>query len=142
MLKILVPVDGSESCLRAVRHACALAGGAPAARLYLLNVQTPPRGRAGLSRMITQEMIDDFYRREGEDALKDALALARTAQTAHTAEVALGKPAQEIVEHARRHGCERIVMGSRGNGALAGVFLGSVANQVLQLSDLPVTLLR
>ncbi|MGE8617691.1 MAG: universal stress protein [Achromobacter spanius] len=44
--------------------------------------------------------------------------------------------------YARDHGCARIVMGTRGNGKLTNILIGSVANQVLQLTDVPVTLVK
>jgi nucleotide-binding universal stress UspA family protein len=33
-------------------------------------------------------------------------------------------------------------MGTRGHGNLVNILIGSVANQVLQLSDVPVTLVK
>ncbi|KAG1580752.1 hypothetical protein G6F46_015472 [Rhizopus delemar] len=33
-------------------------------------------------------------------------------------------------------------MGTRGNGTLANILIGSVANQVLQLAEAPVTLVK
>lgn len=142
MLNLLVPVNGSDNANRAVLHARALAAGAPSARVHLLNVQTPPRGRAGLSSLITQDMIDEFYLREGQEAADEARKLLDDAGIDYTSHVEFGNPAVAINAYAREHGCQRIIMGSRGNGALTGLLVGSVANQVLQLADAPVTLIR
>ena len=117
MLNILVPVDGSDNADRAVDYARRLAQGATSARIHLINIQTPPRGRAGLSRLITQDMIDDFYAREGREAT-------------------------EAAGYAQDHRCARIVMGTRGNGKLTNILIGSVANQVVQLAQVPVTLVK
>ncbi|MGX1185352.1 hypothetical protein AB7M29_003031 [Pseudomonas sp. F-14 TE3623] len=35
-----------------------------------------------------------------------------------------------------------IILGSQGNGFLAGIFLGSVATKVIQLSSIPITLVK
>ena len=141
MLNLLVPVDGSDNANRAVLHARALAAGAPSARVHLLNVQTR-RARAGLSSLITQDMIDEFYLREGQEAADEARKLLDDAGIDYTSHVEFGNPAVAINAYAREHGCQRIIMGSRGNGALSGSLVGSVANQVLQLADAPVTLIR
>lgn len=142
MLNILVPVDGSDNANRAVLYVRQLAQGAGTARIHLLNVQTPVQGRAGLSRLITQDMIDDFYAREGREAMEDARKLLDVTDTAYASQVAFGHVATEIAGYARDHGCARIVMGTRGNGSLANILIGSVANQVLQLADVPVTLVK
>ncbi|MNV79617.1 Universal stress protein G [compost metagenome] len=142
MLNILVPVDGSDNANRAVLYARQLAAGADSARIHLLNVQTPTQGRAGLSRLITQDMIDEFYAREGQEATNDARQLLDAAGVDYTSHVEFGHAATEIAGYARDHGCARIVMGTRGNGTLANILIGSVANQVLQLAEVPVTLVK
>ena len=142
MLHILVPVDGSDNANRAVLHARQLAQGARNARIHLLNVQTPPQGRAGLSRLVTQDMIDEYYVREGQEAADDARKLLDVTGTDYTSHVEFGNAAVEIANYAQQHQCARIVMGTRGHGALAGMLIGSVANQVVQLAEVPVTLVR
>ncbi|WP_251881046.1 universal stress protein [Achromobacter sp. Marseille-Q4954] len=142
MLNILVPVDGSDNANRAVLYARQLAQGAGAARIHLLNVQTPVQGRAGLSRLITQDMIDEFYLREGQEAADEARKLLDVTGADYTSHVAFGHTATEIAGYAHDHGCARIVMGTRGNGSLTNILIGSVANQVLQLAEVPVTLVK
>ena len=51
-------------------------------------------------------------------------------------DVLVGSPAQEIVEYARDHDADVIVMGRRGLGDLAGLFMGSVSHKVGHLTDL------
>lgn len=142
MLNILVPVDGSDNSNRAVLYARQLAQGAASARIHLLNVQTPTQGRAGISRLITQDMIDEFYNREGQEAMDEARKLLDVTGTGYISHIEFGHAATEIAGYARDQGCVRIVMGTRGNGTLANILIGSVANQVVQLSDVPVTLVK
>lgn len=142
MLNILVPVDGSENADRAVMHACRLAQGATSARIHLINVQTPPRGRAGVSRLITQDMINDYYAREGREATEGARKLLDSAGVDYVSHVVFGNAPTEIAAYARDHGCARIVMGTRGHGKLTNILIGSVANQVVQLAEAPVTLIK
>ena len=53
---------------------------------------------------------------------------------------AAGEVTQEILEAAREHGADLIVVGSRGQTMLSGLFLGSVARELIRLSRLPVRL--
>jgi len=41
-----------------------------------------------------------------------------------------------------QYDCQAIVIGGRGLGGIAGVLLGSVANQLLQVARRPVILVR
>ncbi|AVJ29587.1 universal stress protein [Achromobacter spanius] len=142
MLNILVPVDGSDNADRAVVYARRLAQGAQSARIHLINIQTPPRGRAGVSRLITQDMINDFYAREGREASEEARKSLDSAGVDYVSHVVFGNAPAEIAAYAQDHGCARIVMGTRGNGKLTNILIGSVANQVVQLAAVPVTLVK
>ncbi len=53
-----------------------------------------------------------------------------------------GHAAREIVEDAREHQADVIVMGSRGRSDLAGLVLGSTAHKVIHLADRPVLVVR
>ena len=53
-----------------------------------------------------------------------------------------GHAAREIIEDAREHQADVIVMGSRGRGDLAGLVLGSTAHKVIHLADRPVLIIR
>jgi nucleotide-binding universal stress UspA family protein len=53
-----------------------------------------------------------------------------------------GSAAREIVDDAREHQADVIVMGSRGRGDLAGLVLGSTAHKVIHLADRPVLVVR
>jgi nucleotide-binding universal stress UspA family protein len=56
--------------------------------------------------------------------------------------IVVGHAGQTIANHASHWGCTRIVMGTRGLGALANVVVGSTALQVMHLSEIPVTLVK
>ena len=53
-----------------------------------------------------------------------------------------GHAAREIMEDAKEHDVNVIVMGSRGRGDLAGLVLGSTAHKVIHLADRPVLVVR
>jgi nucleotide-binding universal stress UspA family protein len=49
-----------------------------------------------------------------------------------------GQPSRAIVESAKKHGVDLIVLGSRGTGSADGYYLGSVSHKVTGLSSIPV----
>jgi len=53
-----------------------------------------------------------------------------------------GIPATRILEFAKAHGARDIVMGSRGRTGLPHLLLGSKAERVVQLSPIPVTIVK
>ena len=59
-----------------------------------------------------------------------------------TARSERGAPAATIDQVAREENVEYIIMGTRGLGSIRGLLVGSVATQVLQLVDVPVTLVK
>jgi len=53
-----------------------------------------------------------------------------------------GKPAYEILDAAKRHKAELIVMGTHGRGGLEEFFLGSVAARIVRKAPCPVLTVR
>lgn len=49
-----------------------------------------------------------------------------------------GKPEDHILAQAKERGCDLIVMGSHGHGAIADVVIGSATRRVLRQSKIPV----
>jgi nucleotide-binding universal stress UspA family protein len=132
---ILVPVDGSENSSRAVRFAIRLHRGFAPLGIYLLYVRVP-----------SLNIPDDPRRGEPDHAIPDhALASAKAmldaAGVPYSSDVARGFVGSTIVAYAREHGCESIVMGTRGMGS-TGELLGSIARQVVLLAEVPVTLVK
>jgi nucleotide-binding universal stress UspA family protein len=141
MLKILIPLDGSESSLRSIDHLIgSLAWYKPPVEIHLLNVQHPLHGEVGM--FLDSGQIRDFHREEGLKALEQARQKLDAAGVAYQFHIGVGDPAEVIVQYAREKGCGEIVMGARGLGSLASLLLGSVASKVIQLSEVPVLLVK
>ena len=139
--RILLPVDGSESAGKAVDYVCELRNARIPVAVRLLNVQIPIAS-GNVRRFVSQETIDGDFRAEGEVALAAAKQVLQTAGITFDERILLGHAGQTIVREAQHLGCTRIVMGTRGLGALANVIVGSTALQVMHLSEIPVTLLK
>ncbi|WP_128513654.1 MULTISPECIES: universal stress protein [Tabrizicola] len=76
-----------------------------------------------------------------EDWLRDRAAPMREAGLEVDVDIrAAGEVAKDILSAASEHGADLIVIGSRGQNMIRGLFLGSVAREVIRLSTLPVRL--
>jgi nucleotide-binding universal stress UspA family protein len=135
--RVLVPFDGSLGAIHAVQHVVSLAKAGHRGTILLLNVQAPlaksPLPGAG---------SDVEARAAGEAILKKALQLLDAPHIPCQWEVLVGVPAEAIIAAVDRYQIDLIVMGSTGMGALARLFLGSVAMAVAQESKIPVTLVK
>jgi nucleotide-binding universal stress UspA family protein len=140
-LRILIAVDGSANAERAVDHTIAMARAAPPLELHLLNVQVPVA--SGHAKMfLSEEQLNAYYRDEGLAALRGARQKLDAAQVSYRHHIGVGHVAQTIAEYAKRNQCDQIVMGTRGMGAIGNLVLGSIANQVIHLTNVPVTLVK
>ncbi len=142
MLKILLPVDGSECAMRAVRHVIAMRDlmRGPI-EVHLLNVQLPVASGA-VKMFISQQQLKDYYRDEGLATLKEARAVFEQHGVPCQHHIGVGELATTIVDYVREKGCGQIVMGTHGRGKLAGAVLGSVAAKVIHLAEVPVLLIK
>ena len=142
MIKILLPIDGSEGALGAVRHALHLVHSGLHANFVLANVQEP----ASLYEVVVAhdaQVLERVSAGAAAHALEAAQALMRVAGATFESEVAQGDPGHTLLEIGERFGCELIVMGAHGiGGPLRGSRFGSVASAVLHRASVPVTLVR
>ena len=132
--KLLVPIDGSGSALRALKFA----GGIHDAVVLVLNVQPVMPS----SRFVSKAMIAEHQRRGADEALASARPVIKRLKLDARTYTAIGEPAATIVAFAKKHRCHAIVMGSRGQGLIAASLLGSVAAKVIYLAPCPVTLVK
>lgn len=140
-MKILLPVDGSEAALDAVRHALHLQREGLRAAFVLATVQEPTY-TIELMLAPSTDVLERVTGAVGARALKSAEALFEAAGLAFEREIGSGEAAPTLLGIAQRLGCDAIVMGARGRGALTSALLGSVSLAVLQASTLPVTIVK
>ena len=140
MRRILVPVDGSPVAERAAAYAAEQARRAGDTKLVLLNVQQ------NLEHWRRRGLLDEQdirgLRAHGESEAASARAVLDKAGALYDFEVVFGHPAEVIVRVAREQECEAIFMGTRGLGDLGSLLLGSTAYKVIQLAQVPVTLVK
>lgn len=140
-MKILLPVDGSPHSDRATQHVIAMLQGCSGHQVLLINVQAPIDAPEIRGHMPAGE-IEAMQETRGGDALVSARALLDKAGIAYVPSVLIGPIAETINQFATDQGCDRVVMGTRGLGAIGGMLLGSVTTELLRLTNLPVTLVK
>lgn len=142
MWKWLVAVDGSEHARRAIEAVAKSAKQMPQLEVLLVHVGLPDVFYGELP-PFDREAVERANRHHRERLLADALAHARRCGLVHLAtHAAVGEPAAEIVRVASERGVDQIVMGTHGRGAVGSLFLGSVAQRVVHLSQVPVLLVK
>jgi nucleotide-binding universal stress UspA family protein len=139
--KILVPVDGSSTALRALEFAMEVARNVDA-EIIVMNIDIP----YDLSRI--KPKLKDADGKDIESKKLSPLEEAKRAvEKAGFAKISYKKmvdidPAERIVSEAEKSAVDLIIMGNRGMGVLAGFFLGSVSTKVSQTAHCPVTIVK
>jgi nucleotide-binding universal stress UspA family protein len=143
MLKWLVPVDGSESAVRAVSHMIdKIQWFKQPIEIHLLNVQHPMPYGNRVTSVIGHDKVAQYHHEEGLAALQPTRAKLDAAGVKYVFHIGVGDAAETIVEYAKEKGCHQIVMGTRGLGSVSNMIMGSVATKVIHLTDIPVLLVK
>jgi nucleotide-binding universal stress UspA family protein len=79
---------------------------------------------------------------EGTQLLESLADRVRMHGVAVETELAVGDPASSIHDRAELADIQMVVMGSRGQGAVARLLLGSVAAEVVHTATKPVVVVR
>jgi nucleotide-binding universal stress UspA family protein len=136
--KILLATDGSAHAWQALAYAQELAL-RDQAQIVIVHAFDPvptylgdqPRNRVAARHVSA-----------GEDVASQAAEALREAGVDVVVEVLEGPPAEAILKVAQVRGCDLVVMGTRGLGALTSLLLGSVSHRVLAHARVPVMIVR
>jgi nucleotide-binding universal stress UspA family protein len=143
MLKILLPVDGSPSAVRATQKLIeTLDWYREPPAIDVLAVHLPVPRVTNIGAFFSKDMIQQYYDDECAAMLAPSRELLDAAGVRYTAHRRAGPVAETIVEHATQSGASMIFMGTRGMSALANMALGSVTTRLLHLSHIPVVLIH
>lgn len=144
MKTALIPVDGTDTALRAVHLFAAFARDVPGVHAILMNVEPelPLVDRIIGGSPDEVKRFEEPLRDRADRLLAPAkAALARAGVRVSTA-VEFGDPADTILARAKDWKADLIVIGTERRGAIGGLRPGSVARKVLHHSDLPVLLVK
>lgn len=147
---ILIPYDGSASAKAALAEATRYAKDDPGARLSIIQIvdtelllaERLKAGKRPANSTFTPVVPQADYEAaiaELHDAIVGLLPDLMNELTVEFLEET--EPGEQIVAYAEESGCDLIIMGSRGLGALRGI-LGSVSNYVLREAHMPVLIVK
>lgn len=136
---ILVPVDGSDNALRAVRYALELAGDLKVkVRLfYVFPVSSVEIiGMAGMSR----DDIESSAQAAAQRVFDKIHAEIGSTSVALADETSIGDPAEEIIRCTEDDSGLLVILGRRGLSRMQSLLLGSVSEKVVRHAHCPVTI--
>lgn len=137
--RILVPIDGTDYSWRALEYACELAGYTHGS----LVVMTVVSGRR-LQPVPVMEVDGDCLRAQLGDELLEAAYVMLSGKNVDCTYILENDSdiAESILRCTSEQRCDAIVLGSRGLGALEGLFRSSVSQAVVENATVPVTIIK
>ena len=142
-MKILIAVDGSKSSLGAVDCVIDHADWyreKPEVELVTVHLPVPKLPRMGMA--VGKAQIERYYEEEGQQSLAAAKKKLDAAGIRYQGRILIGDIAESIVRQAKSERCDMICIGTRGMTAVGKALIGSTASKVLQISDVPVLLVK
>lgn len=131
---IIWSTDGSQNAERALPHVKELAR-AEGATITIVHVveRIEGGGAVGLPRRADEPEVQAQLQKLTAELSEEGFNVSLIIRGDVGA-----RPAHEVLEAARETGADLIVVGSRGQGAISGLLLGSVAQRLLHLAPCPV----
>ncbi|MDH5019325.1 universal stress protein [Halobacterium rubrum] len=141
MTHVLIPIDGSPQAQNALEYALEEF---EAAEITVLNVIDPIE--AGYTSQATVPGYSEEWFEQSKTAadelFEDAQATADEYDVELQTATEVGRPSRTIVSYAEDEDVDHIVMGSHGRSGVTRILLGSVAENVVRRSPMPVTIVR
>lgn len=136
--KILVPVDGSENSLKALRYACWLCQKVEAKISVLYVVNVPYTGESAFLHIDSLlEMGQKVLEKARETVKEEKCAVAH-----FELRQGIGNPGHGIIKFGKEGDFSLIVVGATGHTALSHLLMGSVSDLVTHHAACPVLIIR
>jgi nucleotide-binding universal stress UspA family protein len=143
---ILIPTDGSDLSLKAIKAGVKLAQslGAKVTGYYAMATLQPSLfGDGDLIDKATVAQLDQLARATGKKFLDEISKAAAAAGVEYAVFIDKPPAAHEgIIDAAKKKKCDAIFMSSRGRSEIRKLLLGSVTLKVLTYSKVPVIVFR
>lgn len=156
MKKILVPVDGSNASINAVKKAIEI-GKKYNSNIKLISVVKSTEGRSKarnenmwsavdgsiiIKSVELEKKLESTYMENAQILLDQIVTKLDFNGTNVEKEVLIGEPYEKILETAKNGYYDLIVMGNRGFSKIKRFFVGSVTQKVISESPCPVLVIR
>ncbi|MFT3802625.1 MAG: universal stress protein [Burkholderiaceae bacterium] len=144
---ILVPTDGSDLSIHALRWALGAARDLGNVQVLVLNVQPPFIPPTVADIPVAMVYPPDDYDKSAQETANGILHTAQEIAkgyglTIETLYVQHASPYEAICETAEARSCDLIVMGSHGRKTFARLLLGSETTKVLSHTKVPVLICK
>jgi nucleotide-binding universal stress UspA family protein len=142
--KVLVPLDGSDLAECALSHLKSLVEDGSVGEVTLLNIvwfDIPWNGEYP-ARIDINAIRESLFAASKMYLAKAESQLSSKGIKVKTESLEANRPADAILDYARKKGMELIVMSTHGYTGFKKLMLGSVASGVLNGSSVPVLLIR
>ncbi len=142
MPKLLVPFDGSDPAVRALRHAIALARAVPGASIHLVHAHEAADAEGAVAIYVSHDELATRQREHSEGLLAEGRRMLDEAGVPYATEILVGRVGEAIAKRADELQCNSIVMGTRGMGTIGNLLMRSVSTKVVHHAHVPVTLVK
>lgn len=134
----MTAIDGSDFGFRAAEYAIALAEKLHSTIVFVYVVGASSAER---NYNISADMVVPFEIM-GDEALAKCVEYAKRRSVRFETLLVPGDPGDEILKNAEKMNCDCIVLGKRGLGKTESMLMGSVAEKVSKLADIPVIIVK
>lgn len=138
MKKILIPVDGSESSLHAVRHVARQYFAEPNLEVHLVHVCVPLSSY--VARFVDSKSRAHYHEQKAEAAVAAARRILKAHSVPHSIHVRFGEPVAMIAATAGELRVGQIVVGTARKNMLIRLVQDSVSARITEMVDVPVQL--
>jgi nucleotide-binding universal stress UspA family protein len=138
--KIFIATDGSDQNKKAIQHALEFAKMC-GAKLYAGYV-VDTAAFASIPMDAGWEMMYELLEKEANEVTTSVGEIAQKENIPFESVILEGHPGSEIVDFADKQGMDLIIMGTLGKRGLDHFLLGSVAENVIRNSKVPVLVVR
>jgi len=137
--RVLIPVDGSNNSLAAVRKVALQAGTAANRDVHIVHVRSPLAQY--IARFLRRSDVDAWHRDEGMRALRGAIEILSANGVRFSHHIRLGRRAETIAALAAELACDRIVISTAPRNSLTRLVEDSVTDRLLASTRVPVEMI-
>jgi nucleotide-binding universal stress UspA family protein len=136
MSQIVIGYDGSDSSKSALSQAFDFAKGLGDSIVIVF--AAAPGGYGGGEVPEQRKAVEEF----GQTVTQEAVDAAKSAKVDCKVEMINEHPHDALITVAEKHNARMIVVGSHGESPLKGAIIGSTPYKLVQLSEIPVLVVR
>lgn len=142
-LRIVVPLDGSPQGATAMPYARVMAQ-KTGSKLFLVNVVTSVYKSYGAVKYASdfEKQLAETLHKEAREYFNTLTPELEREKIAFKADIISGSPADSILRYAEENNADLIAISTHGRSGVKRFIMGSVTQQIIHSSDLPILVIR